>query len=54
MAMYDICPHCGAFLDIDEKCDCQKEKVSSETIPEKSCIAKTKNRWAIEDFKITH
>ena len=49
MAMYDTCPHCGASLDIGEKCDCQKEKVPLETIPEKVI-----KRWAIEDFKITH
>lgn len=26
---YKICPLCGASLDIDEKCDCEKDKHST-------------------------
>ncbi len=48
-AMYDICPHCGAYLDLDEKCDCQKEKASPEVIPQ---VNKPANRWAIDNFKL--
>lgn len=50
-AMYDICPHCGAYLDPDEKCDCQKEKAPPKAIPEK---CKAANRWAIDNFKLTN
>lgn len=28
---YWTCPHCGANLDVNEKCDCQKEKTVSAT-----------------------
>ena len=27
---YKICPYCGAALDPEEKCDCQKEASSGE------------------------
>lgn len=30
MAMYRTCPYCNASLDPGERCDCQKEKASSE------------------------
>lgn len=26
---YRICPHCGAALDVGEKCDCKQGKQSS-------------------------
>lgn len=48
--MYDICPHCGAYLDPDEKCDCQKQKASPEVMPH---VNKPANRWAIDNFKLT-
>ena len=25
MSYYNICPHCGAFLDPGERCDCETE-----------------------------
>lgn len=28
---YWTCPHCGANLDFNEKCDCQKEKTVTAT-----------------------
>lgn len=28
------CPHCGAFLDPGERCDCQKIDIRPEEIPE--------------------
>lgn len=46
---YEICPYCGAYLDPDEKCDCQKEKVSQKVIPHNN---KPANRWAIDNFKL--
>ena len=27
---YITCPHCGASLDVGEKCDCNKEKPVAE------------------------
>lgn len=48
-AIYNICPDCGAYLDPDEKCDCQKEKASPEVIPQ---VSKPANRWAIDNFKL--
>ena len=29
---YRTCEHCGANLDADEKCDCQKVQVVTETL----------------------
>ena len=26
MSYYHECPHCGCYLDPDERCDCQSEK----------------------------
>lgn len=36
---YKTCPYCGANLDPDEQCDCQKEKTALP--PTKACRAKS-------------
>lgn len=54
--MYRVCPHCGANLDPNEKCDCQEKKASTVTPQErvKQAVYATGNRWAIENFNLTH
>lgn len=31
--MYRICPDCGAYLDPDERCDCQRRSIANIPIP---------------------
>lgn len=56
MAMFDVCPKCGANLDPGERCDCQKEKASSEMTPlKKRDIAVDKAfNWAVTHSSLTH
>lgn len=38
MAQYRICPHCGAYLDPGEPCDCQDDterELPFQTVPNK-------------------
>lgn len=30
MSYYRTCPHCGAHLDLGEKCDCRDEKTAAD------------------------
>lgn len=56
MAMFDVCPKCGANLDPGEKCDCQKEKASSEMTPLDKQKANIENtlQWAVAHATLTH
>ena len=33
MAQYKTCPHCGAHLDPDERCDCQDKTKDAPDAP---------------------
>jgi len=35
MALYKICPHCGAYLDLGEQCDCDPYEERQAEAPEK-------------------
>ena len=46
MSYFNVCPHCGAFLDPGEHCDCDEEELHEEERRSGSApmISRTLNR----------
>ena len=41
MAVYKVCPYCGAHLDPGERCDCKEQQGERQSAAEKEQEART-------------
>ena len=41
MAVYKVCPYCGAHLDPGERCDCKEQQEKRQSAAEKEQEART-------------
>ena len=49
---YKVCPHCGAHLDCDEKCDCEKEK-EADPLQRVQPLGPIGGKWGANDSSLS-